>query len=388
MGLIAGGNCPVPTDELMVRVKTECESDISAYRLGFDGHVFGDSDMIFYGQPRCQDNAISLINDGLNTVYSVCLNQVTSSVEKIAFACTCDPGKTIASLGSIVIQIEHQGKALIACQVDLHDRSESALILGELYRRQQTWKFRFISQGFNGGLKPLAEFYGVEIEEDTSPCSADKTPQPKPINFSKVSLTKNNPKVSLSKRDDYGLIKINLNWNQTTQSNQSNKSLLGGLFGGTSKTGIDLDLGAFIRLKNGEQFVVQAVGNTFGEIDKAPYVQLLSDDRTGSSTTGEWLHVNGRKWGEIDEVLVYAFIYEGIPDWAQTDAVITVFVPNEPPLETRLTEGGRTNGLCGIARFTNHRGELNVERINRYFSGHKALDRAFNWNFQWVAGSK
>jgi tellurite resistance protein TerA len=389
MQLTAGGNCSVPTEELIIRVQTEYESDVSAYRLDLNGHVSGDEDMIFYGQRHSQDKTVNLISDGVNTAYSVRLNQMPLSVEKIAFACTCDQGKTIASLKSIAIQVERQGVELVACQVDLRDRLESALILGELYRRNNTWKFRFISQGFNGGLKPLAEFFGVDIEEEVQPLNEKKVLPTKPINLSKVSLTKNNPKVSLSKRDDYGLIKINLNWNQTIQSNGSRKGLFGGLLGGgTSNNGIDLDLGAFIRLKNGEKFVVQAVGGGFGELNNSPYVQLLADDRTGNSAEGEWLHINGRHWSEIDEVLVYAFIYEGVPDWTKTDGVITVYVPNEPPLETRLTEGNRSNGLCGIARFINQNGELSVERINRYFSGHKALDCAFNWNFRWVAGRK
>jgi tellurite resistance protein TerA len=43
-----------------------------------------------------------------------------------------------------------------------------------------------VGQGFNGGLQPLAELYGVDV-------AADETPVPKPIvppvNLSKISLT-------------------------------------------------------------------------------------------------------------------------------------------------------------------------------------------------------
>mgnify|MGYP006203993529 CR=1 FL=1 len=38
---------------------------------------------------------------------------------------------------------------------------ETALILGEFYRRQGEWKFRCVAQGFAGGLEPLAKHFGV-----------------------------------------------------------------------------------------------------------------------------------------------------------------------------------------------------------------------------------
>lgn len=95
--------------------------------------------------------------------------------------------------------------------------------MGEVYRRNNEWKFRFISQGFNGGLKPLAEHFGVEVEDEPTVVPEVK-PELKiepvkpatPINLSKVSLTKEKPKVNLSKKDNFGLIRINLNWNQNT----------------------------------------------------------------------------------------------------------------------------------------------------------------------------
>ena len=76
MQLTAGGNCSVPTEELIIRVQTEYESDVSAYRLDLNGHVSGDEDMIFYGQRHSQDKTVNLISDGVNTAYSVRLNQM------------------------------------------------------------------------------------------------------------------------------------------------------------------------------------------------------------------------------------------------------------------------------------------------------------------------
>lgn len=385
MILTVGGNASVPSDELIVRVISGKNADISAFRLQSDGKVANDAEMIFYGQKKSSDNAVILTSEGANTTYLVNLNNINQNVDKIAFSCTCDSGFTVSSLITLSIQIEFGGNVLIQGIVDLSSRTEAALILGELYRRNKEWKFRFVSQGFNGGLKPLAEFYGVDIEEDKHPKSHSiqpAIPAPKPISLSKISLTKNNPTVSLTKRSDYGLIKVNLNWNRETQKS-------GGLFGGIfGSSGVDLDLGAFIRFKDGKTNLIQALGGNFGSLDNSPYIRLLEDDTTGSSTSGEWLHINGDYWKKISEILIFAFIYKGVPDWTKTDGVVTIHVPNEPPVETRLTEGGKSNGMCAVARLINDNGILNLQRVDRYFSGHKALDDAFGWGFQWKAGRK
>ena len=184
----------------------------------------------------------------------------------------------------------------------------------------------------------------------------------------------------MEKRDSfYGMMKVNLNWNQ--------KSSGGGLFGFGKSCAIDLDLGAFVKLKNGEKYVIQALGERFGRYDFAPFVELQGDDRTGAISDGEWLHINGSKWAEIGEVLIFTFIYEGVPNWVETDGVVTLHMPNQPPVETNLTEGNN-QGMCAIARLVNVNGVLKVERINKYFKGHKYMDKAFGWGFRWTRGSK
>ncbi len=382
MKMTAGANAPVPIDELNVKVVSGAAVDVSAFRLYDNGKVKGDSDMIFYGQTSTLDQSLSMRANGNETTFAVALPKVDGSVQKIAFAATCDAGKTVANLGQLAIHIEHQGQILMTGEVDLSSRGEAALILGELYRRNQEWKFRFVSQGFNGGLKPLSEFFGVEVADEPAPSSPppqESSPAKSSVNLSKVSLTKDKPSISLAKREDYGLIKVNLNWNQGEPQKGFFKKLL--------NREVDLDLGCFVRLKNGQQDVVQALGRRFGSLQAAPYVHLLGDDRSGQNKDGEWLHINGQYWREIDEVLIYAFIYEGVANWAKTDGVVTLHVPNEPPIETRLVDGNQNN-MCAIARVVNEGGSMKVERLNRYFPGHPQLDQAYGWGFRWGAGSK
>ncbi len=392
MTMTPGGNAPVPSQVLTVRVLSGVSVDASSFRLYASGKVQGDPDMVFYGQPVNDDGSVKLSGQGTDTAFLVDINRLRPEVQKVAFTATCEGNMTLSGLKHLSVQVELNGNILLSGNVDVSGRQEAALILGELYRRNSEWKFRFIAQGFNGGLRPLAEHFGVDISDEPTPVSTPTpapvatpkpTSEPAKISLSKVSLTKEKPSISLAKRDNFGEIKINLNWNQTRTES-------GGLFGGmfNKSKGIDLDLGAFVELQDGSKGVIQALGNTFGRLNSEPFVELQGDDRTGQATEGEWLHINGREWKNIRQVLIFAFIYEGVASWDKTDGVVTLHIPEQPPIETRLTEGSNRHNMCAIARLVNENGTIKVERINQFFKGHKDMDNALGWGFRWSAGSK
>ncbi|MGP9545450.1 TerD family protein [Psychrobacter sp. AOP7-B1-25] len=410
--LIAGANAPLPTDNISIRILSQNAIDCAAYRLTTDGKVRGDGDMVFYGQTRSDDGSVSFRGHDSDGFFDVNLSAQPASIEKIALAFSS--AQTLAQVGDVDIQVLQGSQVLMTCQLNSAGRNEKAIILAECYRRQGSWKFRFIAQGFNGGLKPLSEHFGVEIADETPPQnqsqsintqrpintqkarSAPQTSTPPPIpaspsiNLSKITLTKNQSSINLKKRDDFGKISVNLDWNQRPNIDKQapKKGLLGDLFKQHQSSGIDLDVGAMIHLKNGEKTLIQALGNRFGSLQSAPYVCLRADDRTGQVSGGEWLDINGQQWSQIEEVFIFAFIYEGAPNWEKTDGVVTIHVPEQSPIETRLTEGASNLPMCAIARLVNQQGSINVERINQYFKGHQEMDKAFNWGFSWKRGRK
>ncbi|WP_413519963.1 TerD family protein [Psychrobacter glacincola] len=414
--LIAGANAPLPTDNISIRILSQNAIDCAAYRLTTDGKVRGDGDMIFYGQTRSDDASVSFRGHDSDGFFDIDLSAQPANIEKIALAFSS--AQTLAQVGDVDIQVLQGSQVLMTCQLTATGRNEKAIILAECYRRQGSWKFRFIAQGFEGGLKPLSEHFGVEIADEApaqsqpqsintqkpintqKAASASQTNTPPPIaagntsapsiNLSKITLTKNQSSINLTKRDDFGKISVNLDWNQRPNTDKSapKKGILGDLFKQHKAGGIDLDVGAMIHLKNGEKTLIQALGNRFGSLTSAPYVCLRADDRTGQVSGGEWLDINGQQWSQIEEVFIFAFIYEGAPNWAQTDGVVTIHVLEQPPIETRLTEGTGNLPMCAIARLVNQNGSINVERINEYFKGHQEMDKAFNWGFSWKRGSK
>jgi len=412
--LVAGANAALPNDTISIRILSQLPIDCAAYRLNATGKVRGDGDMIFYNQTRADDGTVSFRGHDSDGFFDINLTAQPAAIEKIAIAFSSD--KPLSTLGDVDIQVFQGQTLLLNCPLSAANRSEKAMILAECYKRQGAWKFRFIAQGFDGGLKPLSEHFGVEIADSPSsaPTSTQNpfqnqssginpnptnssvntqknTPPPAPtVNLSKITLTKNQSTINLQKRDNFGKISINLNWNQGSSPSQAlKKGRLSDLFKqSSSSASVDLDLGAMISLKNSDKILIQALGGNFGDLQRAPFVCLRGDDRTGQVSGGEWLDINGANWSQIDEVLIFAFIYDGVPNWSQTDGVVTIYVPEQPPIETRLTEGAGNLPMCAIARLVNQNGSINVERIDQYFQGHQYMDKAFNWGFNWKRGRK
>jgi tellurite resistance protein TerA len=213
--------------------------------------------------------------------------------------------------------------------------------------------------------------------------SKDRGPKGGGVSLSKVTLTKNAPTVSLSKQGGSarGELRINLNWNSRPPT--------GGLFK-RQAAGIDLDLACLYELSNGRKGVVQALGDSFrSRNDGQPIISLDGDDRTGESTEGENLRIDLSRLGEIRRVLVFTFIYEGTPNWAGANAIVTLFPQGGAPIEIHLDEADPSSRTCAIALLESTGSDLSVRREVRYIHGtQSALDAAYGWGMTWTKGRK
>ena len=199
-----------------------------------------------------------------------------------------------------------------------------------------------------------------------------------------ISLQKGQ-KVNLEKKGSASLgeILVNLNWNSTPKK----QGLLSSLFGGGE--GIDLDLGCLYELKDGRKGAVQALGNAFGSLNNPPFISLDGDDRTGAAAAGENLRINGDRLSDIKRVLVYTFIYEGVANWKQADATVTIKYPGAEDIVVKMDTFNSSNIMCGLVLFENQNDQtFSVEKTVQFYQGHRELDKAFNWGMQWKAGRK
>lgn len=189
----------------------------------------------------------------------------------------------------------------------------------------------------------------------------------------KVSLKKSSPSAGL------GEILVNLNWNAKPK----------GFLAGLLSSGIDLDLGCLFELKDGSKGAVQALGNAFGSLNRPPFVALDGDDRTGAAAAGENLRINGNEIKNIQRILVYTFIYEGVANWKQADATVTLKYPGAEDLIVKMDTFNSSNKMCGLVLLENVNDEtFSVEKIVQFYQGHEDLDRAFGWGLRWRAGRK
>ena len=153
--------------------------------------------------------------------------------------------------------------------------------------------------------------------------------------------------------------------------------------------GIDLDLGCLFELKDGRKGVVQALGNAFGSLREPPFIALDGDDRTGAVTTGENLRIDGNQIAQFKRILVYTFIYEGVANWQQADAVVTIKYPGAEDLVVKMDSYNSKDIMCGLVLLENVNDEtFSVEKIVQFYPGHQALDAAFGWGMRWQAGRK
>jgi tellurite resistance protein TerA len=212
------------------------------------------------------------------------------------------------------------------------------------------------------------------------------------ISLSKVTLTKSAPKVSLSKTGATGgTLRVHLAWNARPAGAAPASG--GGFFAklkaaAVPQGGIDLDIGALYELADGSKGVVQALGNAFRDRGAGdPVVWLDGDDRTGGG--GENLFVDLRDASKIKRILVFAFIYEGVPNWAAADAVVTLHPVSGPEIEVVLDEHDDRSPMCAIAQIVSDGREISVQREVRYVQGgQQALDEAFGWGMKWRTGRK
>ena len=150
--------------------------DASAFLLKADGKVRADSDFIFYNQLKSVDGSVEHTGDnrtgegdGDDEAIKVDLSKVPAEIDKIAFTVTIHEAEarrqSFGQVRNAFIRIVNQDTNVEVGRYDLAEdaSTETAMIFAELYRHGAEWKFRAVGQGFKGGLKPLAESFGLKF---------------------------------------------------------------------------------------------------------------------------------------------------------------------------------------------------------------------------------
>ena len=364
--------------------------DVAAFGLGPDGKIGDDRYVVLFSNAASPNAEMRGAFQGGSARFDVALAKLPDSIARIVFTATHD-SRPVSDSRPLTVAV---GDASFDVASGLS--SERAVMMAELYRHSSGWKLGTIAQGFDGGLAALIEHFGGEVEAP-APAPAAPTPAapaappapashpaaapaPSPgLNLSKISLEKDKPSISLEKQGgSFGEIVLNLNWSAAPTKK--------GFFGGTKQ--LDLDLGCLVELADGSKGVVQALGNSFGSYDGPPFIELSGDDRTGAIDAGETIRINGGQFERIRKLAVFALIYDGAPNWGQTDGVVRIVAPGQPEISVRMNEQDSSSRLCGIATIENDGGKMRIERLVRFYKDQKQYADDMGIVLQWKAGSK
>lgn len=421
--------------ELGVRVAGPAhEYDVSLFGLDPQGKLSDDRYMVFYNQKQSPEGAIQMLpQSGGETRFAVDLSRVPRTVERLMVTASVDSG-AFSQISSGHLALYAGGREIARFPFYGADfGAERAIIVAELYLKD-VWRMSAVGQGFAGGLDALVAAYGGEVKAAPPvPVTPSPAPSPAPVNtqrpsspspvqpppaappspvnpspvntqrpsaaplpaqppssqppnapipLTKVTLEKQGQRasISLTKGSAPQPIHVNLNWDKGGGTRK-------GIFGlPMAVANADLDLGCMYVMKDGEMGAIQALGNRFGSERFAPYIMLDKDDRSGQASDGENLYILRPEL--IQQVLVFAFIYEGTSDFTSVNGRLNIKDAGGNEIAIRLNNPDAQRTFCAIAMFENVGGKIEVSKEERYFHGHQDCDQHYGFGFQWKAGSK
>src|SRR3954454_13532618 len=178
MSLPKGANVPVPAPAVRVVLSWASGPDADATALLLSGgKVRTDDDMVFYNQQAHPSGAVRHEGKqqspaGVQDTLFVDLARVEQQVDGIVIVASADGG-TFGQYQGLNVRVLDAASGAEIARFDPSDaQSETAFVLGELYRRQGAWKFRAVGQGYASGLAGLATDYGISVDDDPAPAAA------------------------------------------------------------------------------------------------------------------------------------------------------------------------------------------------------------------------
>lgn len=146
-----------------------CDVDVSAFLLGADGKVIGDSWFVFYGQTVSPDQSTRFAQGGTDReMVQIDLTRLNPQVKKIVFVLTInDALKNRLHFGMLkdayVRIMNPDGKELVSFLMTEYYSNVISMMIGELYLHNGVWKFNAVGNGVARDLAGLCELYGVQV---------------------------------------------------------------------------------------------------------------------------------------------------------------------------------------------------------------------------------
>lgn len=151
--------------------------DAACFGLDVAKKLSDESYMTFFNQPATPCGAVRLLDQGR---FEFDLARLPPSIASLVVTLAIDGPGTMNGLRPSALHVVHEGTRVAAHRFDgAAFAAERAIMLVELYRKDDVWRFNAIGQGFNGGLDALiVHFGGTVAEPEASPPPAPIIPPP------------------------------------------------------------------------------------------------------------------------------------------------------------------------------------------------------------------
>lgn len=150
--------------------------DASALLVGANGRVLSDAHFVFYNNLTSPDGSVQHRGDnrtgegdGDDESIDIDLSAVPATVDRVVFPVSIDAaaekGQNFGQVSNAYIRVVNSDNDQELTRYDLSEdaSSETAMVFGELYRRDAEWKFRAVGQGYVSGLVGIVRDYGVNV---------------------------------------------------------------------------------------------------------------------------------------------------------------------------------------------------------------------------------
>ncbi|TGE37625.1 TerD family protein [Desulfosporosinus fructosivorans] len=154
----------------------EFDLDTSAFMLSPEGKVADEKNFIYFNNPKSAEGAVihsgdnkTGAGDGDDEQVKIDLAIVPANVHKISFAITIheaqERNQNFGQVSNAYVRVvnEATGEELIRYDLGEDFSIETAIVVCDLYRNGQEWKFNAIGSGYQNGLAGLCKDFGLDV---------------------------------------------------------------------------------------------------------------------------------------------------------------------------------------------------------------------------------
>ncbi|QUH18532.1 TerD family protein [Alkaliphilus sp. B6464] len=150
--------------------------DASAFLVGANGKVNNDKDFIFYNNLQGANGSVIHTGDnrtgegeGDDEQLIIEFDKVPAHVDKVAITVTIHDAlqraQNFGQVSNAFVRLVNQDTDEEVLRYDLAEEFsiETAIVVCEIYRHGNEWKFSAVGSGFQGGLAALCSNYGLQV---------------------------------------------------------------------------------------------------------------------------------------------------------------------------------------------------------------------------------